>query len=61
MRVPKSRPSTAADADDVKKKRSARKIFQGEEAFWRPGEGIVMCDVGDAVVCGWRCSASLKA
>jgi hypothetical protein len=46
LSVPKSRPSTAADADDVNRNRNARMIFQGDEALWRPGGAIVMCGVG---------------
>lgn len=48
LSVPKSRPSTAADADDVKKNRNARRMFQGEDTFWRVGGAIVICDVCNA-------------
>lgn len=61
LSVPKSRPSTAADADDVKKNRNARRIFHGEDAFWRVGGAIVKCDVCVMRPDGWRCSASRKA
>jgi hypothetical protein len=61
LSVPKSRPSTAADADDAKKNKNARRIFQGEDAFWRVGGAIVKCDVCVMRPDGWRCSASRKA